>query len=442
MARSLVINSKFNPFSYSEMVAPVQLAQQEHNLAEEGLSELSTRANMWDNLANEQTDPKAYAQYKAYADDLTKQADLLSREGLTPGTRRGLLDMKKRYSSEITPIELAATKRDQLTKEQREAMQKDPSLMFDIDYSTSSLDDLISNPNASYNSISGTELSKRSAQMASNLAKTIQSNPQYQSTLGGQYFQQMQQMGYTPQQIMQTIMSDPNAPSELKQIADTVYKEAGLSNWDKQTQSRAREYINSGLYEAIGTQKYDTQADRGYVSPMEAQRLQLERERLDMMKEQQEWARDEKKGYLMSDGTRVKPIGGGRIMVTKPDGSFGGVHAAPSTKTSNKPSKSELFTALDYTGGGFSTPGSTDTFSESDAKKISFSDLGPKARKKLVEDLAKFELTPYDVDIFEDSDMFSSNHYRVVRKGAKANGELPATQEDISVSTKNNLMAD
>lgn len=447
MARSLVINSRFNPFSYSEMVAPVQLAQQEHNLVEEGLGELSTRAGIWDKLANEQTDPKAYAQYKAYADDLTKQVDLLSREGLTPGTRRGLIDMKRRYSAEITPIEIAASKREQLTKEQREAMQRDPSLMFDRDYSATSLDDLINDPNATYSSISGTELTKRSAQMAANLAKTIQSNPEYQAVLGGQYFQQMQQMGYTPQQIMQTIMDDPNAPAELKQIADTVYEEAGLSNWDRQTQSRAREYINSGLYEAIGTQRYDNQGNKGYISPMDAQRLELEKERLSMMKEQQEWTRDEKKGYLMSDGTRVKPLGGGRVMITKPDGSFGGIQAAPSTRTSTKPAKSELFIALNYTNGNnFSKPGSTDYFSESDAKKISFSDLGLKARKKLVEDLAKYELTPEDVDIYEDYDYASNSHYRIVKKGANVKGELPATQEQSqkqsTVSTKNSLMAD
>lgn len=314
---SLVIGSKFRPFSYSEMLAPIEAATTEHRAIEEGLGEMSAKAGMWDKLANQQSDPVAYAQYKTYADDLTKQADLLARQGLTPESRRGLLDMKRRYSNEITPIEVAATKREELTKAQREAIQKDPSLMFNIDYGTASLDDLIDNPNATYNTISGSELSKRASMMASNLAKTIQENPQYQSILGGQYFQQMQQLGYTPQQVMQTIMNDPNAPSELKQVADTVWQEAGLDTWDQATQTRARDYINAGLYDAIGTQKFDTQGNRAFMSPAESARLEMDRERFELAKAQ---AAKDKTTIPLQDGSTIRVIGGGKALRIYPDG--------------------------------------------------------------------------------------------------------------------------
>ena len=314
---SLVIESKFRPFSYSEMLAPIEAATTEHRAIEEGLGEMSAKAGMWDKLANQQSDPIAYAQYKTYADDLTKQADLLARQGLTPESRRGLLDMKRRYSNEITPIEVAATKREELTKAQREAIQKDPSLMFNIDYGTASLDDLINNPNATYNTISGSELSKRASMMASNLAKTIQENPQYQSILGGQYFQQMQQLGYTPQQVMQTIMNDPNAPSELKQVADTVWQEAGLDTWDHATQTRARDYINAGLYDAIGTQKFDTQGNRAFMSPAESARLEMDRERFELAKAQ---AAKDKTTIPLQDGSTIRVIGGGKALRIYPDG--------------------------------------------------------------------------------------------------------------------------
>lgn len=314
---SLVIGSKFRPFSYSEMLAPIEAATTEHRAIEEGLGEMSAKAGMWDKLANQQSDPVAYAQYKTYADDLTKQADLLARQGLTPESRRGLLDMKRRYSNEITPIKVAATKREELTKAQREAIQKDPSLMFNIDYGTASLDDLINNPNATYNTISGSELSKRASMMASNLAKTIQENPQYQSILGGQYFQQMQQLGYTPQQVMQTIMNDPNAPSELKQVADTVWQEAGLDTWDQATQTRARDYINAGLYDAIGTQKFDTQGNRAFMSPAESARLEMDRERFELAKAQ---AAKDKTTIPLQDGSTIRVIGGGKALRIYPDG--------------------------------------------------------------------------------------------------------------------------
>lgn len=313
----LRIGSEFKPFSYEQMIAPLDRATTEHNLIEEGLGELSAKAGMWDKLADQQTSPEAYAQYKAFADDLTKQADLLARQGLTPESRKGLLNMKRRYSSEITPIEIAASKIEELTKAQREASQRDSSLMFDVNYGTSSIDALLKNPNATYNTISGSELSKRASAMAQNLAKTIQDNPQYSSILGGQYFQQMQQLGYSPQQVMQTIMNDPNAPKELKQIADTVWQESGLDTWDQATQSRAREYINAGLYDAIGTQRYDTQANRGYMSPAESDRLEMEKERFDLVKEQ---AAKDKSTIPLQDGSVIKVIGGGKALRIYPDG--------------------------------------------------------------------------------------------------------------------------
>lgn len=314
---SFISNAKFRPFSYQEMLQPLQAYTNEYNTIQEGMGELSTKAGVFEKLANEQTDPKTYAMYKQYSNDLAKQAESLAKQGLTPGSRQGLMEMKKRYSSEIVPIEAALSKREELTKAQREAIQRDPSLMFDVNYGMVSLDDLVNNPNATYNTISGTELTKRSAQMAQNLAKTIQSNPQYKSILGGQYFQQMQQMGYTPQQIMQTIMNDPNAPAELRQVADTVYKEAGLDTWDKETQSRARDYINAGLYEAIGTQRYDTQANRGFMSPGEAARLEMEKERFELAKAQ---ANKDKSTIPLQDGSTIRIIGGGKALRIYPDG--------------------------------------------------------------------------------------------------------------------------
>lgn len=314
---NFVSGAKFRPFSYQEMLQPLQAYTNEYNTIQEGMGELSTKAGVFERLANEQTDPKTYAMYKQYSNDLAKQAESLAKQGLTPGSRQGLMEMKKRYSSEIVPIEAALSKREELTKAQREAIQRDPSLMFDVNYGMVSLDDLVNNPNATYNTISGTELTKRSAQMAQNLAKTIQSNPQYKSILGGQYFQQMQQMGYTPQQIMQTVMNDPNAPAELRQVADTVYKEAGLDTWDKETQSRARDYISAGLYEAIGTQRYDTQANRAFMSPGEAARLAMEKERFELAKAQ---AAKDKASIPLQDGSTIRIIGGGKALRIYPDG--------------------------------------------------------------------------------------------------------------------------
>jgi hypothetical protein len=434
----LTNSAKFNPYTFDEMLKPLAMASDAYNAVQSGIEELGAKADLMKMYANEVPDSKTANMYNSYAKDLENQASMLAKHGLTPASRQGLLNMKRRYSSEVVPIETAVARREALTKEQREALLRDPSLMFDVDYSKTQLDYLLDNPNATYNPISGNELTKRAAQMAGNLAKVVQGNPKYQSILNGQYFQQMTQMGYTPTQIMQTVLNDDNAPVELRQIAETVFNDAGLSKYSQDIQDRARGFINSGLYEGIGTAKYDAMSNRGYISPAERERLDMERDRLEMAKEQQQWAKEQKedatKGILLPNGNRLKVIGAGRAVEIAPDGTYKPV-AFPSSSTTaggvsrSAAEKKSTFTTLEYTGGSFNTPGWSDKFNVSDAELIDFGKLSPKARKKLQDDLKEYGLSVADVDIYEDHDYFTRNHYRVVRKGAGVYGIDVTTPE-------------
>lgn len=434
----LTNSAKFNPYTFDEMLKPLAMASDAYNAVQSGIEELGAKADLMKMYANEVPDSKTANMYNSYAKDLENQASMLAKHGLTPVSRQGLLNMKRRYSSEVVPIETAVARREALTKEQREALLRDPSLMFDVDYSKTQLDYLLDNPNATYNPISGNELTKRAAQMAGNLAKVVQGNPKYQSILNGQYFQQMTQMGYTPAQIMQTVLNDNNAPVELRQIAETVFNDAGLSKYSQDIQDRARGFINSGLYEGIGTAKYDAMSNRGYISPAERERLDMERDRLEMAKKQQQWAKEQKedatKGILLPNGNRLKVIGAGRAVEIAPDGTYKPV-AFPSSSTTaggvsrSAAEKKSTFTTLEYTGGSFNTPGWSDKFNVSDAELIDFGKLSPKARKKLQDDLKEYGLSVADVDIYEDHDYFTRNHYRVVRKGAGVYGIDVTTPE-------------
>jgi len=47
---------------------------------------------------------------------LENKASILAKEGLTPASRKGILDLNSRYSSEITPIENAWKAREDQRK--------------------------------------------------------------------------------------------------------------------------------------------------------------------------------------------------------------------------------------------------------------------------------------------------------------------------------------
>lgn len=281
-ANYLTIGSRFRPFSYDELIAPVIAAEQEHQRIENEYADLAVKSNVWEEMANEQTDPYAYKMYKTYSNDLEEQAGQLAREGLTPAGRQNMLKMKQRYSSDIIPIEQAYKRRQELIDEQRKLLAQDNTLMFDRNASMLSLDDLIRNPQLTYQSYSGATLAKQVGTAAQNLAKAMRDNPRkWNEILNSQYFETMMQQGYTPEEILLASVDNKNAPEELRNIVEDAITSSGIKNWnDRNTLNRAYEYARQGLWNAVGETRYQVQANRAYDYDM--------KERLERLKREQE----------------------------------------------------------------------------------------------------------------------------------------------------------
>lgn len=263
---NFVSGAKFRPFSYQEMLQPLQAYTNEYNTIQEGMGELSTKAGVFERLANEQTDPQAYAMYKQYSNDLAKQAESLAKQGLTPASRQGLIDMKRRYSSEIVPIEQAYKRRQELVDEQRKLQAQDSTLLFDRPASTLSLDELISNPALSPQSYSGALLSKQVGTAAQNLAKEVRENPRkWRTILGNQYYETIMQKGFRPEEIMQAVQNNPEASPILQGIVEDAVGSSGIKNWnDENILNSAYDYARQGLWNAVGETQYQTLSNKAY----------------------------------------------------------------------------------------------------------------------------------------------------------------------------------
>lgn len=292
-ANYIVINSKFKPFSYAEMLQPAQMATLAHQEVENEYAGLATKANVWDEMANEQTDPYAYKMYKTYSNDLEEQAGQLAREGLTPASRQNMLRMKQRYSSDIIPIEQAYKRRQELIDEQRKLLAQDNTLMFDRNASMLSLDDLIKNPQLTYQSYSGATLAKQVGTAAQNLSKEMRENPRkWRKILGNQYFETIMQKGYRPEEIIQVLQNDPNASSVLKGIVEDAVGSSNIASWgDANTLNRAYEYARQGLWNAVGETQYQIQSNKAYDYAMQDQLARNKEARARAAKEAEEKAR-------------------------------------------------------------------------------------------------------------------------------------------------------
>ena len=192
-----------------------------------------------------------------------------------------MLKMKQRYSSDIIPIEQAYKRRQELVDEQRKLLAQDNTLMFDKNASMLSLDDLIKNPQLTYQSYSGATLAKQVGTAAQNLAKEMRENPRkWSSILHGQYFETMMRKGYTPEEIILASSNDPNAPKELINIIEDAISSSNIANWgDQDILNRAYGYAREGLWHAIGDTQYQILQNQDYLNPIQKlQKKKLEEE--------------------------------------------------------------------------------------------------------------------------------------------------------------------
>lgn len=284
MARSdyFIINSQFKPFSYNEMLAPVQMANQEFYNVQEQLGQLDTQASVWEGLINKEVDPEAYDQYSAYSNALRDEANSLVQKGLTPASRRSLSRMRARYSSDIVPLEQAYSRRQALQDEQRKALLQNPSLIYDRDASTIRLKELMDNPTLQPRSISGALLTQQVAQQVAPLAKQIIDDirqggdkaNEWKSILGDQYYEKVYRTGFDSADIQAAMMGQ--GPKVLVDSVQNAIRSSGVPEWnDEEALSRAYQYANQGLYSAIGQTDYKNLQNRNWDLNADLAKLRL-----------------------------------------------------------------------------------------------------------------------------------------------------------------------
>lgn len=257
MARYVITGSKFKPFSYAELIQPIQLAEAAHQAVEDQYNELSTKANVWENIASEQDSPYTYNMYKTYADDLKYQADQLATSGLTPASRQGLNNMRTRYSQQIVPIEQGYAAKVRDIEAQKQAKLKDNTLMFDREAAFTNLDDYVRNPNLGYTAYSGQTIASQTSQMARNLAKELKEYKKgkpidaYTNTFLTKYNVSSDDVLYAIEHP-----NDKRSNKALRAIMDAAVNASPIPSWgDMDTLDRAYQYAGMGLWDAIGEER-------------------------------------------------------------------------------------------------------------------------------------------------------------------------------------------
>lgn len=256
------------------MVAPMYLTQ-EHEKMEEGF--LQSQALAADAATRFQpgVDDAAIQANQQFQSSVQADINDLSKNGLTPGIRRRLLQRKTDFTNNILPLNKAAIDREQWAKVAREAQLKDPSLIV-RDPMKVGLDKWISDPTSrELRPVSGQEIYERTRQEMIPISKYISQNlPQLAKTgLPFQYFT-VAQAGATAEEIAALMGSqykdiDPRLLSPLanliKNAADRVVTSTGVYDYygaDSDEAMRANEYAASAFNHALGTKSFGSMADK------------------------------------------------------------------------------------------------------------------------------------------------------------------------------------
>ena len=103
MAVFLTPNTKFKPFSYQEMLAPVLAYKEAYDSLEAEMNNLDVIAGDVDNKLTEK-DTELKNIYKTYKEDLNNALSDFYQNGYTSDAKKKLAQLKSRYSKEINPI--------------------------------------------------------------------------------------------------------------------------------------------------------------------------------------------------------------------------------------------------------------------------------------------------------------------------------------------------
>lgn len=119
----IVINSPFKPFSYDEMVAPLQAVANFQKECCETLIGLMENAEQIEPYINKSIEPITWKRYADYYNSVVDEYNRIRKNGTNQGTRNRISELQRNFSRVIKGIGNAYNRRNELAKNQYERIR-------------------------------------------------------------------------------------------------------------------------------------------------------------------------------------------------------------------------------------------------------------------------------------------------------------------------------
>lgn len=298
----LKINAKFNPLTYDEMVKPLVDYKKAYDEVEDAYTALSVNTDTWKDKLNPSDTPIAFGKWQGYSNDLSDIVEDFSK-GMTAQNRSKLLNMKKRYASEIQPIVEA----DKAMKEANEYRQKiGQDGIFKVSNYTS-IDDFMGGKQANNEYISKEALTRKAAALSKAAMDDLAQDPEFQTLYGGQFLNIISHTGGSYEDYLNAISSNPRLNNRFTQVKRQLEAEIGKNNYDAIGQAGIDDAINTGMLAGIDEKSQKLMQNPEYIDA--STRLQADLKKKDQRLREMEAMF--KNGYLLGSDGKYYYVGKG-----------------------------------------------------------------------------------------------------------------------------------
>lgn len=298
----LKLDTKFNPFTYDEMVKPLLYYKQAYDEAEAAYSDLVTQTEIWKDIANRENSPEAFEMYQRYSGDLSRAVEDFSH-GMNARNRRALLGLKRRYAQDITPIARAS----EAMNAANELRAANPDAIFEVgEYN--SLDQFLHGKTANNRYQSREALTKKAAAMTEAAMAEALKDPDFKKAMGDQFWMITQSTGGSYTDLVEAmklgIADNPIAQNRFSEIRQTLLQKVGAQNYDAAGQQAIMDAIDTGLYAGLDKPVRSFQANANHITPVQRHQMAVQNSQLALQRE--EWEFRKNAGATRTDSAASK----------------------------------------------------------------------------------------------------------------------------------------
>lgn len=270
----LQLQTRFNPFTYDEMVKPLADYGNAYRALESQYATLQQGAEQFRQAVESDSSQELKDRYHRYTNALSSAINDFS-QGMTVANRSAFMGLRGGFARDIQPIQVAFVKKAALADEQRKAAMANPSMIFEKNAADMSLEEFIKNPMADYGrSINGNLITAAVIQKVKGLAqeaRTPEGKAKLRKLFPFQY-EMIQENGFSMESINEAINRSSSGPKILMDAVDDTVKASGVLDWkNEEATKKVYYYAGLGLYEAHGaTQRQIITDNYGMSSALKA----------------------------------------------------------------------------------------------------------------------------------------------------------------------------